>query len=226
MSGDGQQVKQQTGCYVDASIVIQGVLVGLILAVPVGPLSLMCIRRTLSEGRLHGILSGIGVTAADAVYALVAFLGLTAISGLIISHVLFLRAFAGLVLIAVGLRIIFFLPDGESEKTGQESYTRDFLSMLTLAIASPMTLLFLMVTLPGYGLVFGGTSLFAAGEFVAGFVLGSAAWWVILCGAVGSLRSRISPNMLVLINRISGLLIVCVGAVMISEPLLILAGLF
>ena len=208
----------------DAGIIFQGVIVGLILAVPVGPLSLICIRRTLSEGRLHGILSGIGVTLADSVYALIAFLGLSAISGLIITHEVFLRVFAGLVLIAVGMRIAVFLPDNGQEKTGHESYVKDLVSMVTLALANPMTLLFLMVTLPGYGFVFGGTSLISAGEFVAGFFLGSAAWWIFLCGSVSSVRTRISEGNLSLINRVSGIFIICVGVVMILSPILALIG--
>ena len=86
----------------DTSLVVQGIIIGLILTAPVGPLSLMCIQRSINDGRLHGILSGIGVATADALYAAVAFLGLTAISGFILSWQDFFRFFAGLVLIIVG----------------------------------------------------------------------------------------------------------------------------
>lgn len=208
----------------DISIVIQGIIVGLILAVPVGPLSLICIQRTLSEGKLHGIFSGLGVTVADSVYATIAFLGITAISGLIIVHQDLFRAFAGVVLLVVGVRIVLSLPNKECEKTGHESYAEDFLSMAALAIANPLTLIFLMVTLPGYGFVFGGTSLVLATEFVAGFFCGSVAWWIFLCGFVGSVGSRISPKNLVLINRVSGAFIICVGAVMLISVILSLTG--
>ena len=96
--------------------------------------------------------------------------------------------------------------------------------MLALALANPMTLVFLMVTLPGYGFVFGGTSLVSAGWFVSGFIAGSALWWVILSGMVGSLRARLTEKNLMLINRASGLFIAGVGAVMILAPVLALAG--
>jgi threonine/homoserine/homoserine lactone efflux protein len=209
---------------VDISIIIQGVIVGLILAVPVGPLSLICIQRTLSNGKLHGILSGLGVTIADSVYATVAFLGLSAISVVIIGLEVPLRIVAGLVLIAVGVRIIFFLPDNGKESNGDKSYVKDLLSMAALAIANPMTLIFLMVTLPGYGFIFGGTSLSAAAAFVAGFFFGSALWWIVLCSSIGSFRTRISARSLSLINRASGIFIICVGAAMIIGPVLALTG--
>jgi len=209
---------------VDVGIVIQGAIVGLILAVPVGPLSLICIQRTLSGGKLHGLISGLGVTVADSVYALVAFLGLAVISGFIIGQEMALRIFAGLVLIAVGMRIIYFVPPSGQENTEDGSYLKDFLSMAAFTIANPMTLIFLMVTLPGYGFIFGGTSLTAAAAFVAGFFFGSAMWWVVLCGSIGSFRTRISAGNLTLINRASGIFIICVGAAMIISPVLALVG--
>lgn len=208
----------------DIGLIIQGIIVGLILAVPVGPLSLICIQRTLSSGRVHGLLSGFGITVADSVYAVIAFLGLAAISSLILSYEVPLRIFAGLVLIVVGVRIISFVPDRRQDKTGQARYSTAFFSMLALALANPMTLVFLMVTLPGYGFVFGGTSLVSAGWFVAGFVAGSALWWVILCGMVGSLRARLTERNLTLINHASGLFIAGVGTVMILAPVFVLAG--
>jgi threonine/homoserine/homoserine lactone efflux protein len=207
----------------DASLVVQGILIGLILSAPVGPLSLMCIQRSINDGRLHGILSGIGVATADAVYVAVAFLGLTAISGFILSWQDFFRFFAGLVLILVGIRIFFTLPNEKGDKSPHESYVKDYLSMVAIAIANPLTIIFLMVTLPGFGFVIGGTTLVAAAEFVGGFLAGSVAWWIILCGVLGSVRSRISTWHLVLINRISGLFIVCVGVVMLLSILPVVA---
>jgi threonine/homoserine/homoserine lactone efflux protein len=84
--------------------------------------------------------------------------------------------------------------------------------MVALAIANPLTLLFFLVILPGYGVVIHGTSFLSAAEFVAGVFFGSTVWWVVLCGSIGSVRSRISAENLGRINRVSGLLISCFGA--------------
>jgi len=191
---------------------VQGIIIGLTLAVPVGPLALICIQRTVTEGRLHGIFSGIGVATADSFYAAVTFLGLTVISGLIIAQQYLFRFLAGVVLILLGIRVFLSIPSAISAKTEHETYLKDYLSMVALAIANPLTLVFFLVILPGYGVVIHGTSFLSATEFVAGVFFGSTVWWVVLCGSIGSVRSRLSSENLGRINRVSGLLISCFGA--------------
>jgi threonine/homoserine/homoserine lactone efflux protein len=195
----------------ELSLFVQGIIIGLTLAVPVGPLSLICIQRSVTDGRLHGIFSGIGVATADSFYAAVTFLGLTVISGVIIAQQYLFRFIAGIVLIFIGIRVFLALPPVISARSDHETYLKDYLSMVALAIANPLTLVFFLVILPGYGVVFSGTSYLSAMEFVSGVFVGSAVWWVVLCGSVGSVRSRISSQNLGFINRVSGLLISCFG---------------
>jgi threonine/homoserine/homoserine lactone efflux protein len=200
---------------VDLSLFIQGIIIGLTLAVPVGPISLLCIQRSITDGRLHGIISGIGVASSDSFYAAVSFLGLTIISGLIIAQQYLFRSLAGIVLIFIGIRVFLSVPHGSSVQTGHETYLKDYLSMAAIAMANPLTLLFFMVIVPGFGVVIHGNSLLTAMEFVAGVFFGSTVWWVLLCGSVGTMCTRISEENLGLINRISGILISCFGAGMI-----------
>ncbi|MCK9578908.1 MAG: LysE family translocator [Methanoregula sp.] len=190
---------------------VQGIIIGLTLAVPVGPISLICIRRAVDGGRLHGIISGIGVSTADSFYAAVAVLGLTVVSAFIIAQQVFFRAVAGLVLIAVGIRVFLSVPAGPGVEDGQESYAKDYLTLFAIAIANPMTIIFFLVILPGFGIVPGVTSLFTSAEFVLGIFSGSVVWWIVLCGSVGSVRSRLNIHNLQLINQISGVLIVLFG---------------
>ncbi|PKL69549.1 MAG: lysine transporter LysE [Methanomicrobiales archaeon HGW-Methanomicrobiales-1] len=207
--------KSRTGTYMDPSLFIQGMIIGLTLAVPVGPIALMCIQRAVTDGRFHGIVSGIGVATADSFYAGVTFFGLTAISGLIIAHQFSLRLAAGVVLILVGIRIILIIPAPLTVKTEHETYVKDYLSMVAIAIANPLTLIFFVAILPGFGVVFYENSLLSASEFVGGVFFGSTLWWIILCGSIGSVRSRISAEKLRFINRISGVMIVCFGVGML-----------
>jgi threonine/homoserine/homoserine lactone efflux protein len=195
----------------ELSTFVQGIIIGLTLAVPVGPISLLCIRRAIADGRLHGIVSGLGVATADSLYAAIAVLGLTVISGLILAQQVFCRSVAGFVLIAVGIKVFLAVPPEPGGNRGHASYQNDYFSMLAVALANPLTILFFIVVLPGFGIVLGGTSLIASFEFVLGIFAGSVAWWIILCGAVGSVRSRLSIRNLRLINRISGTLIICAG---------------
>jgi len=202
----------RAGAYTDPSLFIQGMIIGLTLAVPVGPIALMCIQRAVTDGRLHGIVSGIGVATADSFYAAVTIFGLTVISGLIIANQFSLRLAAGLVLIFVGIRIFLSKPAPISAKIEHETYLKDYLSMVVIAVANPLTLIFFIAILPGFGVVFYENSVLTASEFVGGVFLGSTLWWIILCGAIGSVRSLISADHLRLINRISGLMIICFGA--------------
>ena len=195
----------------DLGLFIQGMIIGLTLAVPVGPISLVCIHRTVANGRLHGIVSGLGVATADSFYAAVAFLGLTAISGLITGHQVLFRLMAGIVLIFIGMRVFRSIPAAVSPGDGQEPFLGDYLSLLVIAIANPLTIIFFITILPGFSVVAQGTTLIAAVPFVAGVFLGSAVWWISLCGSLGAVRSRLSTENLRQINRISGILITCFG---------------
>jgi threonine/homoserine/homoserine lactone efflux protein len=200
---------------VNLSVFIQGIIIGLTLAAPVGPIALLCIQRTVADGRLHGIVSGIGVATADSFYAAVAFLGLTAISGLIIANQFFFRFLSGIILVLVGIRVWVSLPVGVSIRPAHDTYMKDYLSMLAITLANPLTIIFFVAILPGFGVVLGRDTPSFVTEFVTGVFCGSAAWWVLLCSSLGSVRSRISAGSLKLINHISGLMICCFGAVML-----------
>jgi threonine/homoserine/homoserine lactone efflux protein len=199
----------------DHGLFIQGIIIGLTLAVPVGPISLVCIHRTVANGRLHGIVSGFGVATADSFYAAVAFLGLTAVSGLIIGNLTAFRLVAGIALVLIGIQVFRSVPVAARDTTDPESFIRDYLSLLAIAAANPLTIIFFIAILPGFGVVAHGTTLIAAVPFVAGIFLGSAVWWIILCGSLGSVRSRLSTENLRRINQISGILITGFGAGML-----------
>jgi threonine/homoserine/homoserine lactone efflux protein len=199
----------------DLGLFLQGMIVGLTLAVPVGPISLVCIHRTVASGRLHGIFSGMGVATSDSFYAAVAFLGLTVVSGLIIDHQTAFRLVAGIALVLIGIRVFRSIPAVVGDGADPDSYLRDYLSLLAIAAANPLTIIYFITILPGFGIVAHGTTLVAAVPFVGGVFLGSAVWWIILCGSLGSVRSRLSTDNLQRINQVSGLLVSCFGAGML-----------
>jgi threonine/homoserine/homoserine lactone efflux protein len=199
----------------DSTLFIQGMVIGLLLAAPVGPISLLCIQRTVADGRLHGILSGFGVATSDSFYAAVTYLGLTVISGLIIAHQTAFRLFSGIALLLIGIRICLFVPATLPERSEHESFLRDYLSMVAITIVNPLTVIFFAAVLPGFGVVFPGTSYLAAAAFVGGVFCGSCLWWIVLCGSIGSVRSRIGLENIRLINRLSGILITGIGVILI-----------
>jgi threonine/homoserine/homoserine lactone efflux protein len=204
----------------DVSQFVGGMVVGLTLAAPVGPIALICIRRTVAEGKFHGIASGLGVATADSFYAAVTVLGLTAISGIIISNQLLFRTVASIGLVLIGVKICLSVPQGICTTDERGTYLKDYLSMVAIAIANPLTLLFFVAILPGFGVMFPGASIVTSIEFIAGIFLGSTAWWVVLCSSLGSIRSCITSDNLRLINRTSGILIACVGVILFLSLLI------
>jgi len=172
----------------------------------------MCIRRSIAEGRFHGIVYGLGVATADSFYAAVTVLGLTAISGFILSRQDIFRILACIVLILVGIKISMTIPAAISSNVSGEPYFKDYFSMLAIAIANPLTLVFFATILPGFDVVFPPGSTSSAMMFVFGVFCGSTLWWIILCGSLASVRSFITARHLRLINRISGIVIAAFGA--------------
>jgi threonine/homoserine/homoserine lactone efflux protein len=186
-------------------------VIGLTLAAPVGPIALICIRRTIAEGKFHGIASGLGVATSDSFYAAVTVLGLTIISGFVIANQGLFRTVASIGLVLIGVKIYLSVPPEICTSEEHGTYLKDYLSMVAIAIVNPLTLLFFVAILPGFGIVFPGASIVSSAEFIAGIFLGSSAWWIFLCTSLGSVRSCISSENLRLINRISGILITCIG---------------
>jgi len=194
---------------------LQGILIGLALAAPVGPIALICIRRTIAEGKFHGVASGLGVASGDSFYAAVAVLGLTAVSGFIVSNQVSFRVLASLLLMVVGIRIFVAVPPEVCTEPEHGTYLKDFLSMLAISLANPLTILFFIGILPGFGIVFPESSLVLSLSFVAGIFCGSVLWWFSLSIMLGSVRSCISRNTLRWVNRGSGIMIALMGAALL-----------
>jgi threonine/homoserine/homoserine lactone efflux protein len=199
----------------ETALFIQGIIIGIALAAPIGPIALICIQRTLAEGRLHGIISGIGVATADACYAAVVAFGLALISDFLLARQWFFRLFGGIVLIGVGIRIFLSKPPDTTVKPEHESFFRDYYTMLALTTANPLTILFFTIIIPAFSVVIGETSSVSPALFVIGVFIGEGLWWICLCGILGSMRTYLNRVRLSLINRLAGLFIAIFGVAMI-----------
>jgi threonine/homoserine/homoserine lactone efflux protein len=200
---------------VETGLFIHGIIIGIVLAAPIGPIAFVCIQRSLAYGRLHGITSGFGIATADAFYAAVTAFGLALISDFLLARQWFFRLSGGLALIAVGLRIVFAAPPEVTTKPENESYLADYTTMLAITLANPLTILFFTIIIPGFGVVISGSTWITPAIFVAGVFIGEVGWWVFLCGTLGSMRSYLTRERLHLINRLAGLVITAFGVVLI-----------
>ncbi len=196
-------------------IFLKGLVVGFLVATPVGPIGLLCIQRTLSEGKMHGLVSGLGAATADAVYGLVAALGLTFVSNFLVAEQPWLRLFGGLFLCYLGAKTFLSKPTGQASSANGSRHISNYGSTFLLALTSPITILVFAAVFAGLGVVSPGSYYFSVGLSVAGIFTGSALWWFMLCGVAGILHGKISHGILTGLNRISGIIVTVFGLVIL-----------
>jgi threonine/homoserine/homoserine lactone efflux protein len=202
----------------DPTFLVRGLVIGFTIAAAVGPISLLTIRRTIAHGRVYGLVSGIGVALADASYGAVAAFGLTAITAVLVGARPALAIVGGAFLIWLAIRTILARPASAAAETDvRPGLAAAFLSIYGLTMTNPMTIL-------SFGGIFAGLGLAGRGGLEAalltvGVFLGSTLWWIGLTAAVSRLRSRLTPRVLLWINRISGTVLLVFGAVAIGVAL-------
>lgn len=197
-------------------LLLSGVFMGLIAAVPIGPVNLICIRRTFDYGPLNGFVSGLGAALGDGIFAAIMGFGLTWIAHLIEGYASIIELVGGILMVWMGIRAFFAPPvtrqvvasaDGEGT-----NLLRAMISTFALTITNPVTLL-------SFGVMFAGLGGLAdhAGDFrdpgfvVAGVVAGSTAWWLALTTVIGLFHAKIDEGTRRWINRICGILVASCG---------------
>lgn len=191
---------------------LKGLLLGFSIAAPVGPIGILCMRRTLTLGRLHGFLSGLGAATADAIYGFIAGFGLTLITSFLLDQKVILQLVGGLFLIYLGVQTFRSKPAIEAAKATGDTLFKSYASTLLLTITNPMTIMSFVGAFAGLGLgdnADGGFS--PAIALVIGVFTGSALWWMVLSLLVGLLRDRLKGAAFLWINRISGAMLTVFG---------------
>lgn len=184
---------------------LKGLAFGFLLAATVGPMWLLCFRRTLAQGALAGFISGMGIAVADGLYGAVAAFGLTAVSGFLLGQRFWLGLTGGAFLLYLGIKSLAAKPVPVQESSQEKTnLPRAFFSTLGLTLANPPTILSFAAIFAGLGLA-SGSDYAAASLVVLGVFLGSASWWLILAAGADWLRGRIGPGLFRAINVVSGL---------------------
>ncbi|MFC7203795.1 LysE family translocator [Haloferax namakaokahaiae] len=192
-----------------------GLVLGFSIAAPVGPIGVLCVQRTLANGRLSGFVSGLGAASADAVYgALVAF-GITALSSALLDSQTAIRIGGGLLLLYLGVQAFRAEPaDRDDAPVDAQSLAADYASTFLLTITNPVTILAFVSIFAGLGVGLSG-DVGDAAVLVGGVFLGSALWWFVLSTGVSLFRTRFTTEAMRLINRFAGLVIVGFGVVVL-----------
>lgn len=203
----------------NVALFFRGLLIGLAIAATVGPMSLLCIQRTIERGRVYGLLSGLGIATADGLYGCVAAFGLTLITHFLVSQQLWIRLIGGLFLVYLGIKTVISKPATRAAKAQASGLPTAYISTLLLTLTNPLTILSFIAIFAGVGLSGTQKNVLDAIVLVAGVFLGSALWWLMLTTIVSIIRTRLNARFLLWINRLSGCAILMFGVIAIASVL-------
>jgi len=206
-------------------LISTGIVIGLIVAAPIGPVNLICIRRTLAYGPVNGFVSGLGAALGDGVFAIVTAFGLTAISQWIEGFSTPLRLVGGVMLLVFGIHIfrsdVSQLRDAEGgslRESGSRSLLRTIASTFALTITNPATLFGFTALFTGIGSLAGGQTTFLdAALTVAGVIAGSTIWWFMLTALIGIFHRHIDTAVMRNINHFFGIAVTGFGVVVLGD---------
>ena len=193
------------------SVFLRGLIIGFSIAAPVGPIGVLCIRRTLAEGRLTGFLSGMGAASADMFYGVVAAFGLTVVQELLIGQSTWLQVVGGVFLLYLGLKTFFSKPSKKAAESRSGGLFGAYLTTFFLTITNPLTILSFIAIFAGLRLGEIDGNYLSASFMVLGVFLGSATWWLTLSTGVSLLREKFTPALLTWVNRLAGVIIFVFG---------------
>lgn len=200
---------------------LKGAAIGLSIAAPVGPIGLLCIRRTLADGAAVGFATGLGAATADALYGAAAGFGLAAVTGLLMDWQTALRLVGGMVLLWLGVTTLRSRPaERAAEAPSAHTLASAYATTVVLTLANPATIISFAAVFGALGLAeTGGAPLVGASMLVLGVFLGSAAWWLVLSAGVGVFRRRVTVSAMLWINRASGVVLAGFGLLALAAAL-------
>ncbi|HCA78662.1 MAG TPA: lysine transporter LysE [Bacteroidetes bacterium] len=197
------------------TLLLEGILIGFALALPIGPIGILCIRKTATEGHFSGMVVGFGAALADALYGFVAAFGLTIISDTLLSQQMWIRLIGGAALCYLGVKTYLAKPPDAAQPANGRGYVGSFISTFLLTLTNPLTILAFLGVFAGFGLRESELSLGSASTLIAGVFLGSSLWFFLLSYSITLFRNKINATGLGWVNRISGFLIIIFGIVAI-----------
>jgi len=199
---------------------LKGILIGFVVAVPIGPMGVLCVSRALSGGPVYGLFSGLGVATGDAVWAGIAALGLTMISGFLFSQQSWLRLIGGIFLCYLGIKTFLTGPRVQTVSGVASGLGGAYGSTFFLTFSNPATILSFVAIYAGWGVESLSGHYVSAAVLTAGVFVGSASWWILLSGGLLAFRKSFAYSGLQWVERISGAIIAGLGLFIILLSLI------
>jgi threonine/homoserine/homoserine lactone efflux protein len=199
------------------TLFVKGLLIGFVIAAPVGPINIMCVRRTIVHGRLAGIVSGIGAAIADTILGAIAIFGLAFLTDLLIEERFWLALGGAIFLAVLGVRSLVTHPPKLVSGRDPTNLFGDFTSSLLLTLSNPITILSFFGIFAAFGVHPDeqiGPDDWAA---LLGVFSGAMVWWMTVTGLAGMFHGRFTVSGLMWANRITGIVMLVFAAVVLVE---------
>ncbi len=189
---------------------IDGIIIGMSASIPLGPIGVLCIQRTLNKGRLSGFISGMGAAFSDTIYAVIAGFSLSFIISFIEKQLLYIQIFGALLLIILGVRIFYSNPAVQlrKQKRGKGNLFQDFISTFLITISNPLAIFLFLAFFAGFGAVKPGDDATKHFMLITGVLGGASLWWFTLSSLISLFKSKINLRRLWWLNKIAGATIV------------------
>ena len=194
----------------DLIFFIKGLIIGFAMAVPIGPIGVLCIRKTLAEGHARGLIIGLGGAAADSLYGSIAAFGLTFVSDLISREQFWVRLIGGGTLLFLGVRTFFAKARDQMLPFVKKGLLGSFVSVFILALTNPVTVFAFIAVFAAFGLGHQMTVI-SAYILVVGIFAGSLLWFLTLGFVATSFRKKLNRSGLRWVNRVAGVLLILSG---------------
>jgi threonine/homoserine/homoserine lactone efflux protein len=185
-------------------LLFRGLLAGLFIAAPVGPVNVVCISRTLAKGWRSGLISGLGAATVDTLYGCIAGFSITFVIQFLLKEEFWIRLIGGILLVLIGVYYYFRKPQSLSAEKQEGPERSDYVSTLLLTLTNPTTVLSFLAILATLGMKEDKASWLTL-MLVLGIFCGSMLWWIIVVTIVNRLRDRITDHTMQWMNRAAGL---------------------
>lgn len=190
-------------------VLIKGLLIGLVASMPLGPIGILCVKRTLRRGKWAGFVSGLGAASVDTIFALIATFGFSVLIRFIEERMSLIQLIAGTIVTLIGLKIFIKPPRKEINDNAQSSLFKDFLTSFVFTLYNPLTVFVFMGVFASFGLT--GNDVFFHLALGGAVFCGASLWWLILVSLVSRYHRGISLRSIMLMNKIAGVLLMLFG---------------
>ena len=197
------------------STIIEGITIGLCTSIPVGPIAILIIQRTLQKGRLHGFFSGLGAASSDTFYALLAIVGLSVVLSFIEENKLIIQIAGSAIMMIFGIYIFFQNPAKNIEKSKGEksSYWVDYITSFSLTLSNPLMIFLYIGLFAQYNFVTSESHFLEIAIGIISVFVGAGLWWFLLTLLASIFRKRFNIRGLWILNKATGCLIFVIALV-------------